>query len=90
MILKGMLACECLVHQAMLGVPFLGQTVLEIDVHHLVQVTLSRYHSPSEKLQSLQPTIMHIHNTNSLHVVIINKPKKMNKVSLGKVNFFQH
>jgi len=70
MILKGMLACECLALQALQGVPFLGQTVLEIDAHHLGLVTLSRYHSPSEQLQNLQPAIMHIWNTHSLHVRI--------------------
>lgn len=59
MILKGMAAYECLALQALLEVPFLGQTVLELHVHHSVQLTLSRYHSPLETLQSLQPTIIH-------------------------------
>jgi len=63
MILKGMLACECLALQALQGALFLGQTVLEIDAHHLVPVTLSRYHSQSERLQNLQPAIMHVWNT---------------------------
>lgn len=66
MILKAMATYECLELQALLEVLFLEQTALELHAHHSVLLTLSRYHSPLEMLQSLQPTIVHIQNTNAL------------------------
>ena len=52
MILKGKGVYDGLVLQAWLEVPFQGQTVLELRVNPLVQLTLLGCYSPLERLQS--------------------------------------
>lgn len=48
-------ADEYLKHQALLEFHVQGQIELELRVHLLVQLTWSRYHSPKDVHQSLQP-----------------------------------